>query len=210
MVFTLLKNQKHDQSQTIKMDALKLRKELKNKKPNFRRQDAHKKARISRTGYRKSRGLQSKVRLNLRGYVKAANPGYGSPLAAKNMHPNGLFPFIVSTLAQLEQLNAEKEGAIIASSLGNRKRVELLKKAQELKITLLNVKDAAQVIASIEETMKQRKQAKAKKVAAAKEKAKKKESSAKKAEKKAEDVSEEDKKKAEKSEKDKVLTKKED
>jgi large subunit ribosomal protein L32e len=199
----------------MKMDALKLRKELKSKKPSFRRQDAHKKARISRTGYRKSRGLQSKVRLNKRGYVKAANPGYGSPSAAKHLHASGLMPFIVSTPKQLEDIDSKKEGAVIASTVGMRKRVEILTKAQELKITLLNVKDVAAELKNVEESLKTRKQARAKKVEAAAEKVKKKESSAKKAAEKAKEEettesAEEDKKKSEKAEKDKVLTQKND
>ncbi|MFW6230486.1 MAG: 50S ribosomal protein L32e [Nanoarchaeota archaeon] len=197
------------------MDALKLRKELKKKKPDFRRQDSHKKGRLSRTGYRKPRGRHSKMRLNLRGYVRQVSPGYGSPSEAKYKDPSGLIPFIVSTPAQLERIDPKTEGVIIASTVGVRKRIEIVSAAQEKKLTLLNIKDPAAFLADAEKSMKERKQKKAQ-LAKKREEAKKqkeskqKEEESKKDEPEAAEISADEKKAAEKKEKDKVLTKKDD
>ena len=193
------------------MDALDLRKKLKSRKPSFRRQDAHKKDRLSRTGYRKPRGRQSKMRLHKRGYARVVSVGYGSPAEAKDLHPTGYMPFIINTLAELDNLDPKKEGVMISSTVGLKKKLAILQRALELKLKVLNVKDPA---AFIEETEKQMKEKKAKKTSEKKkrEEKKKKEaekkSSAKESEK--DDEGEVEKKAAEKKEKDKVLTRKED
>ena len=140
------------------MKAIELRKEIKKRKPDFRRQDSHKKKRLSRTGYRKSRGLQSKVRLNKRGYVKKANLGYGSPKEAKNLHPAGLVPFLVANVQMLESIDATKEGVIISGNVGMKNKVEIVKKALELKLTLLNVKDPKSFIENVDSLVKERKE----------------------------------------------------
>ncbi len=214
------------------MDHITTRKDLKRKKPEFRRQDSHKKKRVSRTGYRRPKGLQSKVRLNKRGYVKKVTPGYGSPSDVKNMDPKGLFPFIVENKSQLDTLDSSREGAIIASSVGERKRIEIMQEALSKKITLLNVKDPEAYIKDIQDRLKEKKETRKhlkaeKKKKEESKKQEKVESTADlaKASKDAEQDSsngattegsgaisdvaqnDEEKKKAEKAEKDKVLTK---
>ena len=148
------------------MDALEKRKEIKSKKPDFRRQSAHKKLRVKGTGYRKPRGLHSKMRLNKRGYVKAISRGYGSPIAAKNLHPKGLLPFIVSNISDLSKLDASKEGALLSSTLGLKKKIEIIKEAVSKKITVLNLKDPE---AFIKEQEKKRTDVKSEKNAEKKE-----------------------------------------
>ena len=53
-----------------KKDLLEFRKKIKAKKPNFIRQDAHKKGEIKKK-WRRPKGLQSKMRLHKRGYRKS-------------------------------------------------------------------------------------------------------------------------------------------
>ncbi len=206
------------------MTAIELRKEIKKRKPDFRRQDSHKKKRLSRTGYRKSRGLQSKVRLNKRGYVKKANLGYGSPKDAKNLHPSGLAPFVVENVKMLESIDAAKEGVIISGNVGMRNKIQIVKKAMELKLTLLNVKDPKSFIENAESLVKERKEKRTeikkkqqKKEEKKKDNEKKKEKESKESEKNAADEksiekklpkSEDDKKVEENKEKNKILTKK--
>ncbi|MFP4117643.1 MAG: eL32 family ribosomal protein [Candidatus Woesearchaeota archaeon] len=140
------------------MDHIDMRKELKKRKPVFRRQDSHKKKRVSRTGYRRPKGIQSKVRLNKRGYVKKVKTGYGSPSDVKGMHPLGLFPFMVENVSQLSNLDTSKEGAIISSGVGERKRLQIVKDAISKKITLLNIKDPEQYMKDIETRIKKQKE----------------------------------------------------
>ena len=61
---------------------------IKKKKPNFIRQDAHKKKRVG-TSWRRAKGIQSKVRLNKRGYVKSVSQGYRSPKSVRGTTPSG-------------------------------------------------------------------------------------------------------------------------
>ena len=56
-------------------ELLELRKQIKNKKPDFIRQDAHKKKKLGKK-WRKARGLHSKIRLKLRGRGKFVSNGY--------------------------------------------------------------------------------------------------------------------------------------
>ena len=72
-----------------KKELLGIRKKQKSRKPNFARQDSHKKAEI-KTRWRAARGLHSKVRLGFKGYRKKPSQGYRSPAKVRNTHPSGL------------------------------------------------------------------------------------------------------------------------
>ena len=106
------------------------------KKPNFVRQDAHKKSKLG-TKWRKPRGLQSKLRLSFRGHGVDPNPGYGAPRATKGQI-KGLEPVTVANVAGLEGLDKAKQGVIVSRTVGNRSRAAIMKKALELGLTVLN------------------------------------------------------------------------
>lgn len=191
------------------MDALELRKAIKSKKPKFRRQDAHKISRISRTGYRRPRGIQSKMRLGIRGYARKTAVGFGSPLSVKFFDPSGLKPFIVNNLADLVKLDVKTEGAIISSTVGLKKKLTIVKKAEELKITIINVKDTKSFVENQEKIIADKKKVKESKKKTRDTKKQQKEKSATKEDKKESEetvTAAEDKKAEEKHEKDKVLT----
>ena len=95
-------------------DLLKIRKKMKAKKPNFIRQDAHKKAEISKK-WRKARGLQSKMRLCKKGYRRSPSKGYRTPAAVRGLHESGVSAVVVYSKKDLEQI--KDEGAIIAASV---------------------------------------------------------------------------------------------
>ena len=184
-------------------ELLELRKQMKNKKPDFVRQDAHKKKRLGKE-WRRPRGLHSKVRLNLKGRSKNVSVGYRSPKKVRNLHKSGLQEYIVKSVGDLEKLDAEKNGLIISSSLGKKKKIAILKKTKELGFNILNINKPDEYIKKVEDEMQLRKKLKKEKKKEVKGvKTKKKE------EKLADKVSEEDKKEIEKKKKDKLLTKKE-
>ena len=181
----------------------------------FTRQDAHKKAKLA-SNWRKPRGLQSKVRLKRRGYVRPVSAGYGK----KDRHlVKGLEPVVVHTAAELEGLDTKKHGVIIAAKLGSKKREALLTAAKAF--TVLNL-DIEKKLAAITEKLAARKKEKSARMAAKEKKKKTLEEKAKKeaakeaaAEKKTEEKkvdeaepSDDEKKKADEAEKQKVLTKK--
>jgi large subunit ribosomal protein L32e len=188
---------------------LELRSQIKKKKPKFARQDNNKTGINSK--WRKPRGIDSKLRLCLRGHAKKVSPGYGSPKAVKGLHKSGLIVAMISCLNDLDSINKEKEGAVIKGSVGLRKKVELAKKAKEKGIKILNMKDIDNFLKDVSEKLEKRKQVK-KKIAEKKEKAVK-EAKEKTKKKEAEQLADkvktdEEKKEEEKKEKDKVLTQK--
>ncbi|RME52817.1 50S ribosomal protein L32e [Candidatus Woesearchaeota archaeon] len=195
----------------VKKEALEERRARKAKKPVFRRQDAHKKAKLS-SAWRKPRGLQSKVRLKKKGYVRSPESGWRSPVAVRGLSREGLLPVLVSTEKMLLALDPKTEGAVVAASVGDRKRKKLLSLAEEKGIRVLN-KPLALMKKAVEEREALRKEVAKARAARTEKKAlekKLREEEKKKAaaeQKKDEELSEEEKKKREKEEKDKVLTK---
>ncbi len=190
-------------------------KELKRKKPKFLRQDSHKKKRIS-PRWRSARGLQSKIRLSIRGYRKKPKIGYGTNLKIKNMYPNGLIPVRIFNVADLKKINKETQGIIIAK-IGLKNKLRIIDCAIKEKITILNIKDPNKFLKESKENIKQKQQEKkkykedkAKKAKQAKDKVKEKENKEKETiEEKANVKTAEEKAKDKKKEQDKILTKKE-
>lgn len=180
-------------------ELLDVRKQMKGKKPDFIRQDIRKKARL-KIKWRKPRGLDSKIRRKLSGRAKPVSQGYRSPGKIRGLHQSGLQPSIIRTAKDLDNLSPKENCLVISSSLGKRKRVEVLKKAREKNFQVVNIK-AEDYIKKAEEAILSRKKAKQEK-----EKKQKTEKTTKKAE---EESGKEDKKEMEKKEKDKLLTKKE-
>jgi len=185
-----------------KADLLKLRAGMRKRKPVFIRQDAHKKTKLAKR-WKKPRGLQSKLRLNMKGAGQKVRIGYRFPSAVRGLSREGLQPKLVYKVEDLIGLNTKKQGAIISKSIGNKKRVAIIKEAVKSNIKILNIKNADGYIKKIENKMKEKKEEKIGKL-----KVKEKKGEEKVVEKKEKKLSDEEKKKKDKEEKDKILTKK--
>ena len=139
-------------------DLLEIRKEIKERKPIFIRQDTHKRRKLS-LKWRKPKGIHSKIRHHFKGRSKMPSPGFKSPLKVKNLHSSGLKMIMVSSAKDLEGIRSEMEGVIIPKNIGIKKRLVILKKAQELKITILNL-NANEYIKKIEDFINSKKKIK--------------------------------------------------
>jgi large subunit ribosomal protein L32e len=119
------------------MNKLKLRAKLKKKKPAFERpgEKTHKRV---KHGWKKPHGNQSKLRKHKksRGYLPM--PGYGSPREVRNLHPSGFEDVLVHNIKELEKLDPKKQACRIASKVGKKKGLEIMKKTAEMKIKVLN------------------------------------------------------------------------
>ena len=191
-----------------KKELLKLRKIAKAKKPNFVRQDSHKKAEIKER-WRRPRGLHSKMRLHKKGYRRTPSKGYRSPSIIRGLHPSGLAPIIVSSKKELENIDVQNHGAVIAKSIGMRKRIELVNYAKEKGIAILNIKDIDNFLAKADKKLKEKKEKREERKKEKVKKEKKKEAKPKKEKKLAEKLTEEEEKEQKKKEQDKLLIKKE-
>jgi len=195
---------------------LKLREKKRKKNPKFIRQDAHKKKRLEKK-WRRPKGLQSKMRLKLKGYRKIVKPGYKKPRKTYKLHKSGLKAVNVNNVYYLDKVDQKAEGIVI-NKIGMKNRIEIIKKCLEKKIRILNIKDPELFLKNVEEQLKKKVEEKKKIAKEKEEKKKEKEKKAKekegkkekkKGEKEDDELTKKLEKEEEKKEKDKVLTKKE-
>jgi len=118
--------------------SLELRKALKDKKPEFVRMDSWAKPSIEKSSWRRPKGLDNKIRLQRKGFPKIVKVGYRGPKAVRGLHPSGFKEVIVHNVQELEKVDPQREAIRIASTVGKRKREEILERAKELKIKVLN------------------------------------------------------------------------
>lgn len=88
--------------------------------------------------WRAAVGRHSKIRKNRFGYTKSPRIGFKSP-RSESGKINGKVPILVTNMAQLNAANKDNI-IIIARTIGARKRIEMIKKADEMKIEILNSK----------------------------------------------------------------------
>ena len=108
------------------------------KQPKFRRQEWYRYKRLSRSGWRKPKGYQSKQRLNMKYRTPMARVGYGKIKAARDLHPSGFEEILVHNVAGLEGVNPMTQAIRIARRVGNRKRSAIHDRADEMGIRVLN------------------------------------------------------------------------
>ena len=119
------------------MKDLKLRSKIKRKKPKFIRQGWRNLKRLGEK-WRAPKGINNKRRERKKQAGRIPAPGYGSPRSVKDFHPSGFEEFIVFNIKDLDKINRERQACRIASEVGKKKRIEIMKKAEELKIKVLN------------------------------------------------------------------------
>ncbi len=88
--------------------------------------------------WRRPKGMHSKMRNKRKGYP--ASPGVGYKAAKKDKGKiNGLIPKMIQNMKDLENTN-NKNIVIISKKLGARKKIEIIKRAEEMKLKIFNVK----------------------------------------------------------------------
>jgi large subunit ribosomal protein L32e len=118
---------------------LSVRRSLDRRRPIFGRQAANRYYRIGRDGsWRRPRGLQSKQRRHYGYRAQIVSIGYRSPARVRGLVPSGFAPVIVHTTAELEGIDAHRQAAIIARTVGTRRRLVLEEEARKLGIRVLN------------------------------------------------------------------------
>jgi large subunit ribosomal protein L32e len=137
---------------------VKLRKRVKAKKPKFQGQETWRYKRI-RVRWRRPRGVDSKMRQNVKGWPKTVNVGYGGPQTAKFLHPSGYKEVLVHNQKEIEKIDAETQAVRIAHTVGQKKRIEILNKAKERGLHILNpreVKETKEELEKVPETKEEK------------------------------------------------------
>lgn len=134
------RKEKLETSLQTKEHALKLRKRIKSKKPDFQREEGWRYERLKKS-WRRARGLDSKMRKKFSGWPKSVEIGYRGPKEARGLHPSGYEEVLVRTLDDIAKVDPKTQAIRIAHSVGAKKRVELLDRAKDRKIHILNPRE---------------------------------------------------------------------
>ncbi|WP_435154963.1 50S ribosomal protein L32e [Haladaptatus sp. DFWS20] len=106
-------------------------------KPQFNRQDYHKKKRTP-TSWRKPRGNLSKQRRGIKGKGDMVESGYRTPKSVRGKHPSGFDEVRVHNVDDLDGVDGDTQAVRIASKVGARKRERIEEVAEEEEIRVLN------------------------------------------------------------------------
>ncbi|MCX8146978.1 MAG: 50S ribosomal protein L32e [Candidatus Woesearchaeota archaeon] len=139
---------------------LLVKREKKRKSPYFVRKDSHKKKSLGEK-WRRPTGIHNKLRLSKGGHIRRVSIGYRTPADVRGLDKGGLKIVVVSN-TDLSKIDPKKHIIVISGKVGKRKKVEIVKKAIENGIKIMNVKDALAFVKKVEEEMKIRKEEKIK------------------------------------------------
>ena len=120
------------------LSALKLRNSQSKSTPTFRRSEWFRYKRLSRSGWRRPKGMDNSQRKNLKYRGSKVRVGHGKISAARGLHPSGFKEVLVHNSLDLEAINPANEAARIGATVGGRKREQIHLKAYELGIRILN------------------------------------------------------------------------
>lgn len=109
----------------------------KRKKPEFVRSESWRYVRVKER-WRTARGIDSKMRLRRKGYLKLPSVGYGAPRKSRGLHPSGLREVLIHNLEALKKIDPKKQAVRIAHTVGAKKRIEIFEKAKKRKLIVLN------------------------------------------------------------------------
>lgn len=136
---------------TASQKALKLRKRVKAKKPNFVRQESWRYMRL-KENWRRPHGLDNKVRKRFKGWPARVSAGYRGPKSARALHPSGFEEVLVYNVDSLKEIDPGTQAARIAHTVGKRKRAQILTEARKKKIVVLNQRQAKETTKKEEPT----------------------------------------------------------
>jgi large subunit ribosomal protein L32e len=185
-------------------ELLKEKQIIKKKTPDFIRTAGKSKVRLKKSGWRRPKGITNKMRLQEHGHRAIVKKGYGTPSEIRGIGKDGRTQILVTNINDLKKVG-KNDKAIIASTLGLKKKIQIIEEAKKLKVEIVNINDdkisrKLEAISSRRQEQKNKKDKREKKKQAADKKTDK--------EKKPVDekISEEEQKKEDKKEKDNILT----
>jgi len=92
-----------------------------------------------RESWRRPKGDDNKIRLEIKGYPKRVKVGYEKPRLVRNLHPTGFKLVIVHRPEDVNKVDPTKEAIVIGRTVGLRKRIEIVRRAIERGVRVINV-----------------------------------------------------------------------
>lgn len=121
----------------INEELLAERKKVSSKRPQFIRQESWRYDRLAEN-WRKPKGKDNKMRKQKAGVPAIVKIGYRGPKAARGLHPSGYTDNVVHNVSELARLDPKMDAARLGHTVGKRKRVEIIAKATQRGIKILN------------------------------------------------------------------------
>jgi len=118
-------------------EALAVRRRVKGRKPDFKRHESWRYKRVKKS-WRRPRGLDNKMRKRVKGWPQSVAVGYRGPKVARGLHPSGYVEVLVRNVDEVVGVDPERQAVRIGHTVGGRKRVEILARADELGVRVLN------------------------------------------------------------------------
>ncbi|MEJ5292282.1 MAG: 50S ribosomal protein L32e [Candidatus Methanosuratincola sp.] len=118
---------------------LKKREKIASRRPKFRRSEAN---RFPRLGdkWRSSKGIRSKMRLKKKGRWPIVETGYRGPRLTRGLNPRGRIEVLVHTPEDVEFIDPYVMAIRIAATVGKRKRAEIIRRAEEFGVEVVNLR----------------------------------------------------------------------
>jgi len=137
----------------VEKKLLEVRKQIKSRKPTFRRQQINQFAKFkNNNAWRRPRGQQSKMRLKRKGHRKMPTVGFKSPKAVRGLNRDGLLEIVVKNVQDLKAIDVKTQIGVIGRTVGAKKKIDILNEAKKIKIQFANIKDIDKTLAQLTKT----------------------------------------------------------
>ena len=125
----------------INKDLLQTRKRVSRTRPKFVRQESWRYDRLA-PNWRKPKGKDNKMRLQVSGVPRLVKIGYRGPRSARGLHPSGYVDVLIFNKNDLAKIDPGKDAIRISHTVGRRKREEIMAEAIRLNLKVLNPRKA--------------------------------------------------------------------
>jgi len=121
-------------------ELLVIRRQIKKRTPHFLRDEGFRYKRIPKN-WRRPTGYTSKLRINLKYRPSKVRVGFRAPKKVRGLHASGFKEIIIHTVKELKKIDPKKQAVRIGGTVGTKKRLEIAKRAGELDIRILNMRE---------------------------------------------------------------------